>query len=238
MNDLEAMIARHSRRSYLGTPIDSESLKILRESIDHYNTITSMSIQLIENGKEAFNGILKSYGMFHGVNSFIALVGSKKDPDLKEKAGYFGERLALQATKLNLGTCWVGGSFDKKRCPCTIRENEELICVITIGNVEEEKSLKEKAIYKMTHHRVKPLEYFYTCDVPIPDWFLSGIKAVSIAPSAANRQPVHFTLKNGIVTASAKKSVGYELVDLGIAKLHFELATGKHFEYGNPAIAL
>ena len=34
---------------------------------------------------------------------------------------------------------------------------------------------------------------------------------------------VHFSLKRGIVSAWADKNGGYENIDLGIAKLHFEL---------------
>jgi len=233
MTDLEAIEKRYSRRSYLNTRIDNSNLKVLKATIENYNKVSGLSIQLIEEGRETFHGLTKSYGMFSGVQSFFALVGSTEDLNLKEKVGYYGELLVLEATKLGLGTCWVGGSFDRKHCPCTIKEKEALICVIALGNVEEKQSFKEKTIHKMTHRRPKPLEFFYTSDVPAPDWFLAGMKAVYIAPSTANSQPVHFTLKNDIVIAQVKSTNYFQLVDLGIAKAHFELATGRHFELGN-----
>ena len=77
----------------------------------------------------------------------------------------------------------------------------------------------------------------YVSTVIPPNWFLAGMKAVEIAPSAVNRQPVKFTYKNGIVTAAVKnlKNESYAL-DLGIAKFHFELgAGGGEWAFGNGA---
>ena len=73
-----------------------------------------MKIQLIIGNGNAFNGFRKSYGMFSGVRNFIALVGGEIDAVALEKLGYFGELLALRCTALGLGTCWVGGTFDRK----------------------------------------------------------------------------------------------------------------------------
>ncbi|MDF2537184.1 MAG: Nitroreductase family protein [Herbinix sp.] len=233
MNYLEAMELRCSRRSYQSTPIDGKSLRILNELTNKYNKESGLSIQLIENGSNSFHGILKSYGMFHGVQSFFAMAGTEEDPHMREKIGYYGELLVLEATKLGLGTCWVGGTFDKKNCPCSLKNKEALVCVITVGNVLEKQSLRERTIHKLTHTGTKSLEYYYTCDAPVPEWFLKGIQAVSLAPSAVNRKPVHFILKHGIVSAAVKNTNGFQLVDLGIAKLHFELATERHFEWGN-----
>jgi hypothetical protein len=77
----------------------------------------------------------------------------------------------------------------------------------------------------------------YTSDAPVPDWFLSGMQAVQKAPSAINRQPVMFSYKDGVVTASVEDIDGEGFAfDLGIAKLHFEIgAGGGAWEFGNGA---
>jgi nitroreductase len=233
MTDLEAMKMRYSRRSYLDTPISKDKLRILMDFIDKYNKDCGLSIQFIENGSEAFRGLSRSYGLFSGVRSFFAMVGNTADEYLKEKIGYYGELLVLEATKLGLGTCWVGGSFDRKHCPCTLTKSQSLVCVITVGNIEDKQTFREKAIYRLIHHKRKPLEYFYTSDAANPpEWFLAGIRAASIAPSAANLQPVHFNFKNGRVTAQVRNPIR-DQIDLGISKAHFGLAAGGHFEMGN-----
>lgn len=236
MTNLEAIEKRYSRRSYLDTPITANSLLMLHVAIENYNKISGLSIQLAEDGSKAFQGFSLGYGMFHGVRSFIAMVGNTDDVNLREKVGYYGELLVLEATKLGLGTCWVGGTFNRKHCPCTVRDNETLVCIIPVGNVEEKQSLKEKAIYKFVHRGSKTIEQLYTSDTKVPDWFIKGMKAVQKAPSAINRQPVHFAFHNSIVTAYVVNPDIYQQIDFGIAKAHFEIATGGKFALGNKAV--
>ena len=68
---------------------------------------------------------------------------------------------------------------------------------------------------------------------PVPKWFINGLEAVKKAPSAVNRQPVKFIYKEGAVQAFVEDSYKFDLVDLGIAKAHFSIATGGSFEIGN-----
>jgi hypothetical protein len=234
MTLLEAIEKRISRRSYLDTLIDPEKLIKIKQAIDKYNAASGLSIQFVEDGGKAFQGFGKSYGMFSGVRSFIALVGKTSDPDLLEKAGYYGELLVLQATALGLGTCFVGGTYDKKSCPCTVKDDEILTCVITIGNVEDTPGFKERMIYRMSHIGSKiQLEKIYEADREAPPWFLDGAKAVMLAPSAVNRHPVRIAYKSGKVSAYVESTQGSNLIDLGIAKANFEIAAGGRFEFGN-----
>ena len=112
-----------------------------------------------------------------------------------------------------------------------------IVCAITIGNVKQKLSTKEKLIHSLTHRKTKTVEQMYTSDSPVPDWFLSGMAAVQKAPSAVNRQPVTFSYKDGTVTASVENIDGEGFAfDLGIAKLHFEIgAGGGAWEFGNGA---
>jgi len=63
------------------------------------------------------------------------------------------------------------------------------------------------------------------------------MRTVQKAPSAVNRQPVMFSYKDGKVTAGVKNynDIG-TVLDLGIAKAHFELGVGNgKWEFGNHA---
>ena len=64
-----------------------------------------------------------------------------------------------------------------------------------------------------------------------PDWFLKGIDAALLAPTAMNQQKFAFSLNGNKV--SAKAGIGfYSKIDLGIAKCHFELGAGRdNFEW-------
>jgi len=236
MNEIDAINLRQSRRSYQSTAIAPNKCQKLRACIDKYNLESGLSIQLIEQGKEAFQGLNVSYGMFSGVQSFFAMVGKKSDPDLKEKIGYYGELLVLEATKLELGTCWIGATYNRKKCPCVLEKDESLILIITVGNVNLKKTFKENLIYKATHRRTKTIEQLTLTDGPAPEWFMEGMEAVKKAPSAMNLQPVLFQFKEGVVTAKISNTENHQPIDLGIAKAHFELAAGGKFEFGNNAI--
>jgi len=223
MTTLDAINIRRSNRKYIATPIDHDIVEKLRASIEKYNKISNLSIQLILNNKEPFNGLRKSYGMFSGVDNYIALVGQISDENLKEKSGYYGEKLVLEATQLGLGTCWVGGTFDKKSCVCKVKKGEIFYCVITIGNIAAKLSFKENLILKVMHRKTKSVSEMYESDSEVPEWFLNGMQAVQKAPSAVNMQPVTFYFKNGVVSASVKDISAHQPIDMGIAKLHFEL---------------
>lgn len=64
-------------------------------------------------------------------------------------------------------------------------------------------------------------------------WFLSGMETVMRAPSAINLQPVMFTVDKCVITAHVSEKRTTDLVDLGIAKLHFEIASHGTFTLGN-----
>lgn len=231
MDYLVTIEQRVSARSYTGTTIDKEKLSVLMDEIDNGNKKYGLSISFLEDGSDAFNTFGKSYGMFKGVRSLIVMKGPKNDIHLKEKLGYVGEKIILRATSLGLGTCWVGGTFERQNPIFTISEGEDFVCVITVGDVADKKSLMGKVMSKMK--RPKAIESFYTSDTAVPDWFIAGIKAVQKAPSAKNTQKVQLSYNEGIVRASVPDSYQFDLIDLGIAKLHFELAAEGNFNLGN-----
>jgi nitroreductase len=232
MNYSEAINKRKSRRTYTETPIEKIKFETLSRLAEKYNSEAGLRITIIEDGSEAFNSVSKSYGLFNGVRTVIALIGKQEDEHRKEKLGFYGELLVLEATKLELGTCWVGGTFDRKSNFVSLGKDEILECVITVGNVAEV-TFKEKLIHTLAARKSKPVEEFYTSNTPIPAWIMDGLKAVQKAPSAVNRQPVTFTYHSNQLKASVKNVQRFELVDLGIAKAHFHIATKCKFEWGN-----
>ena len=231
MNITQAIETRKSRRTYLSSPIDSEKIALLRSRIEEYNQRSGLTIRFMENGSFAFAGIRKSYGLFKGVRSLFIMKGPKTDKNLKEKVGYYGELLVLESTVLGLGTCWVGGTFD--RSGIRMSSEEEVVCVITVGNVPAEETRKERLIYKVIRRKTKSIDEMTKIFGDAPAWLKTGMKAVQKAPSTRNTQKPVFTYENDVLRASVPDTYKFDLVDLGIAKLHFALAAGGMFEQGN-----
>jgi nitroreductase len=234
MTDLQAIDRRTSRRSYAGTSLSQEDCDAMIAWTQWADQASGLSFMLMHDGREAFQGLHRSYGLFDGVRSVLLIKGSRQDSDRKEKAGYYGERIVLEATKRGLGTCWVGGTYRRSSIMPNVADEEELICVITIGNVEERRSFRETIIHGLTARRSKTVQELVESDESLPEWFLRGIHAVQKAPTAVNSQKFIFTYQNGKVSAHVPDRSMFDLVDLGIGKLHFEIGSeAGHFAPGN-----
>ena len=150
MDIYEAMRVRHSVRRYLAKPIEEALVAALEEEIARCNRESGLRIQLLTEAPEAFQSILATYGLLRGVRNCIALVG-RDEEDLDERAGYYGEQLVLRAQMLGLNTCWVGGTYDKKKIRAAIGEEERLALVIALGYGANQGSERKK----------RPLEQLY-----------------------------------------------------------------------------
>lgn len=224
---------RVSRRKFEKEPITGLEKENIISLINQLNEASGLAMAFMEDGSDAFGKLRKSYGIFTNVRSLILMKGKKDDKDLKEKIGYYGEDLVLEITDLGLGTCWVGGTFDKDELP--IDSSEELGCVVVVGNVQTP-SLTEKMVRAATHRKVKSVEERIISTEPLPQWLQNGMKAVLLAPSAKNTQKVMFKYENNILSAQIADDYSMDLIDLGIAKKHFEIGAKGKFEFGNGGI--
>ncbi|MBE6035287.1 MAG: nitroreductase [Clostridiales bacterium] len=224
---------RVSRRKFEKEPIADWEKENIISLINQLNEESGLTMAFMEDGSGAFGKLRKSYGLFTNMRSLILMKGKKDDQDLKEKIGYYGEALVLALTDLGLGTCWVGGTFDKDELP--VDSGEELACVIVVGKVAAP-SLTEKMVRSATHRKVKSMEERIISDQPFPQWIQNGMKAVLFAPSAKNTQKVMFRYKNDTLSAEIANDYSMDLIDLGIAKKHFEIGAGGKFEFGNGGI--
>lgn len=218
---------RTSRRAYIDKQLERKDIDKIKELISKINEESGLNFQFIEECSKLFKGFSASYGMIKGLNSCIALVGNVNIDNYKTKVGYYGEMLVLEATHMNLGTCWIGGTYDKKECRkhVDIKQDEELICVIAVGEVLEDKSMREKLISKMNKGKKSFDQILLNKDTDVlPSWVKVGIDFVTQSPSALNKQPVGYSLSGNIVKAyTTSEKYGYEGIDLGISMLHFEL---------------
>lgn len=211
----EAVMQRHSVRRYLDTPIEEKTAAELKKIISEVNAESGLSIQLVLNEPKAFGALINGVGFLKNVRNYMAIVG-KNGEELSEKAGYYGEKIVLEAQRLGLNTCWVAGTYRKEKTVCEIKEDESLVCVIALGYGENQGK----------PHNSKPLEKLYKCKGEVPEWFLEGVRFASLAPTALNQQKFLFEYSEEIASV---KSLGgfYSDIDLGIVKYHFEIGSGR-----------
>ena len=127
----------------------------------------------------------------------------------------FWEKVVLYAQTLGLNTCWVALTYNKGKTQFAADRGEKLHLVIAIGYGTE----------PGVPHRSKPREKVMQVRTAPPDWFLRGVDAALLAPTAVNQQKFLFCLDGNVV--SAKAGMGfYSKIDRGIVKYHFEIGAG------------
>ena len=214
---LEALRQRHSVRRFTARPLTADVRDVLEREIGACNAESGLHIQLVTDEPAAFKG-LASYGKFHGVTHYLVMAAPKgKEAD--ERVGYYGERLVLVAQQHGLCSCWVGLTYRKVSRAFTLEAGERVACVIALGYAEDHG----------VQHKLRTPETFAPDYADAPQWYRQGIDAAVLAPSAINQQKYRFALEVcddalPIVHIHPGRSlVGYTRMDMGIAKLHFEI---------------
>lgn len=209
MQMLDLMKERHSVRQYSDKKIDGDVKTKLDTYVASINEESGLSIQIFYNEPNCFNSMLAHYGKFSNVKNYIAIVGKKEE---QEKAGYYGEKLVLKCQELGLNTCWVALTHGKVNVQT--KPQQKLLILIALGY----------GTNTGVAHKSKPIKELCKEDA-YPEWFMKGMEAVSLAPTAMNQQKFMFEIKNGQVYAKALRGF-YSKIDLGIVKYHFETITG------------
>ena len=222
MTLLEAIQARHSVRRYKPTPLSLDIIEVLKAKIQEVNEKGNLHIQLITDEPKAFTGVF-AYGKFSGVSNYLVMAG-KKANNLDERIGYYGEQLVLLAQQLGLNTCWAGLSYRKIDNTYTLDEGEKICCYIALGYGETQGA----------SHKIKSAKEISNASDITPQWFNDGVEAVRLAPTAINQQKFHFEYVgdgNKVIAKRLFSMVGYTQMDMGIAKLHFEIGAGRDIQW-------
>jgi nitroreductase len=226
---------RRSRRLFVPKPVDAGLLARLNTVCEEFRPFTEARAVLVNHSPDmVFKGAIANYGKIKGAPAFAAFIGNTDDPHIHEKVGYVGQGIILEATALNLSTCWVGVSFRPEVAASfiTIKENEKVLAVTPIGYVMEKWSLEEKIMtgFGLTHKRRSLAELVTGMDeLKWPVWLKTALEAARLAPSAVNRQPWRFHVEHNSITISVDNlndtfNISKRL-DCGIAMLHIELAS-------------
>lgn len=240
----DAISQRHSRRRYEDRALPQTALDALQSLCATARLVPGARVALIQSRPEVFTGLLKSMGGYGRVEGapwtalFIAREGSEIE------AGYVGEALILEATRLGLGTCWVSGMFahETTQSLVPLARGESVVAVSPIGYPLQSKELVERMMTAAvrSHHR-RPIEDLAP-DLPHfrrdgqrvwPRWAIAAVEAARLAPSSANSQPWRFYLQGDtLIMTGAGKWRWPAPLDFGIAMLHVELGAAHEGVFG------
>jgi hypothetical protein len=187
---------------------------------------------------------LGTYGFIKGASLFIVGAVAKGDRAM-EDYGYCMEKNILAATHLGLGTCWLGGTFNRSASASKInkRDDEVVPAITPVGYPKERKSMMDSAVRFLAKSNTRKAweELFFLGNTKsflprkMAGAYELSLECVRIGPSASNRQPwrvvketesdvFHFHISRTLGYAEKFLDVSLQDIDMGIAMCHFEVA--------------
>ncbi|MFP7300498.1 nitroreductase family protein [Neobacillus niacini] len=256
---IETMKKRQSIRTFDTQNITTAHLQLIHEYINNEENLigpfgSKGSIKLIQvTNHVSDKGIkLGTYGFIKNPQAYLVGVAENKKYSLVEFA-YTFQNLVILLTKLEIGTCWMGGTFNRNSFEQEVKlgEGEFIPCITPIGYPNQKQRVFDKALrYVVKADNKKSWDKLFfdaAFDVPL-DKQKAGllevpIEMVRLGPSASNKQPwrllltqdqkvCHFYIEH---TPNYSSKLGYDmqLLDMGIAMSQFELACNELEIKGN-----
>ena len=238
----EVVKMRYSVRTYANKPLPLEIVAQLEAYIQTLSNPFSegLAFKLIELAHAVNAKQLGTYGMIKGAGHFVG-VTVKDSAGALEAVGYEFEQLILFAASLGLGTCWLGGTFNKGGFAkaMDVRPDTLFPAISPIG-WPEEKRLSERLVRSVVKaDQRKPWKDLFFNDSfsePLSEVdagaYAFPLEMVRLAPSASNKQPWRIVREKNAFHFYEAVAPGYadrlgfdvQRIDMGIAACHLHLA--------------
>jgi hypothetical protein len=248
---VETIRQRFSCRVYDERPIDAAKQQALQAFMDSlppgpFGTRPRFLLVAATQADRASLRGLGTYGFIRGATGFIVGAVEAGEKSL-EDYGYLMEAIILRATRLCLGTCWLGGTFTKSRFArkLGLKTGETIPAVSAIGEFIDPEQARRGLVSGVANaSRRLPWEsLFFDLQFGAPlDRATAGAYAmplsmVRFAPSASNKQPWRVVRDGNYWHFYLQRTPGYrrdplkillnlcdlQRLDMGIALCHFEL---------------
>jgi nitroreductase len=196
-------------------------------------------IKTSESERRKLNSEYGTYGFIKGAEYFLAGAIPHNSMALVD-FGYIFERILLKATELNLGSCWLGGTFKRSAIArkINLQENEMIPAISPIGIPAQDRRFFGKIIRLAIRAKKRKLweELFFAQSFnpldseSLDESYKTAFEMIRLGPSAKNKQPwrividqekkVHFFIEKDL---GAGEVLNYQKLDIGIAMCHFDL---------------
>jgi len=254
---IDVIKQRYSVRAYQSVPLTDKDRNLVEECLVQKTTnpfdgelrFKLINILQTDSTKKIK---LNTYGFIRGARHYIVAIAKPSENILKH-TGYAMENVILDTTRLNLGTCWIAGTFNRKQVAKHVdlnqNSNEFIPAISPVGYITEKQNLRASTIRFLAKakKRKKWEELFFIDDYHSPlsesmaENYQQPLQMLRLAPSASNKQPwriitndklsaFHFFISTNIQKTPILNSLipfRLEYLDIGIAVNHFDLTCKK-----------
>jgi len=247
---IDAIYRRVSVRTYDPAPLGPEAVAALEAAF--LEAVPGPfgrkpRFTLVSRDGGAHGGKIGTYGVISGATTFIAGVVETGDFACVD-FGYSLEGIILRATELGLGTCWLGGVFDRAVVKRALGAGRTEFCPATspVGKASGKLGLQDRLIRAGADARNSKdaSELFFSAGedgswfpLGTPGSFAPLLEAVRLGPSASNKQPwrlvadrrgpaeaLHLFMQEERFYNNMLGAVKLQEIDMGIAMRHVEVA--------------
>ncbi|NLC83922.1 MAG: nitroreductase [Ruminococcaceae bacterium] len=256
----QAVRKRTSVRNYAAQDIDAEKIEALKHFISTLNNPFGPEVlfHFLEPSEMEDQQKLGTYGVIKGAKRYIGAT-VKEGPLALEALGYEFETVILFLAHLNLGSCWLGGTFNREgfASAMDIGEGRIFPAIIPYGYEANKRHLTETVMRRIisADQRKSWNELFFSQDFhstlakeAAGDLEFS-LEMIRLGPSASNKQPWRILFKNDMLHFYENQEPGYstrfpydiQRLDMGIAAAHFDLSVREkgiegHFDFASEPI--
>jgi nitroreductase len=241
----DAVRVRRSVRNFDSGPIAAEDYKRIGDYLKDGVSMTGpfgthVRVEQVQVTKDVSDKGIKlgTYGIIRNPKAYMIGVISGRGRHELLDFGYTFERMILFLTGMGIGTCWMGGTFNRSSFERELElgEAEWIPCITPIGYPKEKGLLESAMRYMVKADKKKEWEELF-CDAAFgaslsPEQsgpWAEPMEMVRLGPSASNKQPwrlvvsedrkaIHFYLEH-----TPRYSETMQQIDMGIAMSHFEL---------------
>lgn len=238
----ETVKERVSVRSYQDTAISmdvKEQIRTYMEGLENPFDV-NVSFRMLEKGPSTSGEKLGTYGVIQGASNFIGASVAPGNLAL-EALGYSFEQLILYITSLGLGTCWLGGTFDRSgfKEAMKLAEGDWFPVISPFGIAKGKRRVMDSATRWLikADQRFNWDQLFFKDDFSKPltkeqaGDYAFPLEMLRLAPSAANKQPWRIVCQGGNYhfyearsMKDGKTGIDIQKTDVGIGACHFHLA--------------
>ncbi|MFZ7120702.1 MAG: nitroreductase family protein [Eubacteriaceae bacterium] len=231
---LDIIKKRKSIRGYSDSDLNPYDEKEVGEILKNtYKGLfgNEFSFIMIGEGLNDYKGKIGTYGFITG-RFYCVCAWCKNNKNYLIDYGYTLENIVLSLTKLNISTCWLGGTFNKSNIIDALgvrNDNESTIpAIITLGYNDNKIKLRHRLIsFKPKDKKRKRFnELFLDKDLKpiVRNDLYSLFEAIQWAPSAVNYQPWRLIIIDNTIHFYNADTKGNPMhyLDMGIALCHFD----------------
>jgi len=241
MDLYQMVMKRRSVRTFSETDIPAVQLdELKRVAHDAFSPFGGHYMLQVVSTDAFASHVPSTYGVIKGARNFMLLWCETDNVSLLS-GGFAMEQMVLEATSLQLGTCWIGGTFSAKDfeiCRPAGAGELKLVAVVPVGVPAQRERLLGRIMPAMVGSRGrKPFNQLFSMaggePVSEEEPYYQLLELMRAAPSSTNSQPWRAVVCHDGVEFYKAKSGPLSDIDMGIGLCHFYLGSRQNERRGH-----